>query len=257
MATKSVGVSPRQCKPGKTLIDRTAPCSVDGCDKLVISSRGWCSMHYQRWLRTGDHTHSRMDRDQTGKPCKADGCERKSGYKGYCQMHFLRVKQFGDPQIVSGNGQRGRCERWISIYSAYEGDDCLAWPYAAGENGRSMVAWRGKNTTAPRAMCIAAHGEPPTDKHQAAHSCGNGHTGCLNPRHLRWATPQENEADKILHGTIRRGDKINTAKLDCHKVREIRKIGRSVPPVDLAERYGVTKSCISQIILRRSWAWLD
>jgi hypothetical protein len=56
---------------------------------------------------------------------------------------------------------------------------------------------------ATRVMCKLAHGPAPTPKHHAAHSCGKGHEACINPKHLRWATPRENAADAKLHGTFK------------------------------------------------------
>lgn len=50
-------------------------------------------------------------------------------------------------------------------------------------------------------MCQKAHGDPPSPKHDAAHSCGRGHEGCVNPNHLSWKTKKQNQADRITHGT--------------------------------------------------------
>lgn len=54
---------------------------------------------------------------------------------------------------------------------------------------------------AHRLMCVFVNGDCPPDKNEAAHSCGN--RKCVNPAHLRWATYEENGADKIIHGTNR------------------------------------------------------
>lgn len=120
------------------------------------------------------------------------------------------------------------------------------------------MLFKGKGVSAPRVMCILAHGEPPTAKHETAHSCGNGHKGCMNPRHLSWKTAVENAADMETHGTRRKGTEINTNKLTQSDVTEIR--SRPVRRGDLAElsdEFGVTKSTISDIRLRKTWAWLE
>ena len=232
-------------------------CLFDGCDRQCGepgSGRGYCPKHYLRLRRHGDPAVSKINRDQTGRPCAFEGCERPSGQKGYCTTHGGRLRRHGDPAVASVTG-RYRCGvDWIERNAGYTGDDCLRWPFAVSDLGRGTVVWSGKTIPASRAMCLAAHGEPPTPEHHAAHACGKGHDRCCNPRHLRWATPQENEADKLAHGTLRRGSDINTSKLTADDVRAIRASGENGKV--LADRYGVSTTAISMVRRRRSWAWL-
>ena len=92
-------------------------------------------------------------------------------------------------------------------------------------------------------MCELAHGEAPP-RYEAAHSCGRGHLGCVNPRHLRWATSKENKADMIVHGT-------RPAKLSAEQVRTIR-LG-AVPLADLAHRFGVSLNHIYAVAGGKHW----
>ena len=234
-------------------------CKFDGCDRLAGvpgSGRGYCTKHYLRLRRNGDPAVSKYDREQTGKPCKYEGCERSSGFKGFCSLHGNRVRKHGDPSIASVS-DKYRCKiNWIEENSGHQGNECLIWPFGVSDNGRGIVGFRGSNMSAPKAMCFVAHGNPPTPKHEAAHSCGRGHDGCMNPKHLRWATRRENEADKRFHGTLRRGADINTSKLTEADVKSIR-TDSEMTGVDLAQKYGVTPSSISNVRLRKSWAWLD
>ncbi len=92
----------------------------------------------------------------------------------------------------------------------YVGTDCLIWPYSRiGKYGAYSI--RNKGTYAHVVVCTIAHGKKLSMRHQAAHRCGN--TLCVNPQHLRWATPKQNCADKVLHGTDNRGEKNNMSKL--------------------------------------------
>jgi hypothetical protein len=232
-----------------------AICSIDGCNNpVLVKSRGWCSKHYQRWQHTGDPTLSRIDREQTGKSCSVRGCGKAAGYRGMCQAHYKRANRYGDPEAYHPDYLHVR--RWLEDHSDYQGDDCLKWPFSVGDNGRGTVAIDGVNISAPRAMCMLAHGEPPTPEHETAHNCGKGHEGCINPRHLRWDTAAGNHADKVLHGTIVRGEAVNTAKLNEDQVRYIRRLN-SISRKDLAEMFGVSVWTIWEIRTRRSWAWLD
>lgn len=57
-----------------------ATCKETGCDRTV-SSRGWCSMHYNRWYYA-----NRSPRP----PCKIDGCDREQWARGYCSTCYQR-----------------------------------------------------------------------------------------------------------------------------------------------------------------------
>lgn len=146
---------------------------------------------------------------------------------------------------------KGATERFLRSFADYGGDDCLIWPFARNEKGYGLAVVSGHQRGAHRWMCIIAHGEPPSTKHEAAHSCGKGHLGCVNPRHLRWATHRENSADRFVHGTDNRGERNGKTRLTADDVRAI----RAAPPhlAPLMERYGLTKHAVSKIRSGKRW----
>jgi len=145
---------------------------------------------------------------------------------------------------------KGSSERFLRQHVSYTSDDCLLWPYRTVPSGYGLAVIGGVQKRASRWMCILAHGEPPSASHEAAHSCGNA--SCVNPRHLRWATPGENSADRFLHGTDNRGERNGKTSLTAEDVRAI----RSAPPdlEALMRRYGVSKGCISKIRSGARWS---
>lgn len=75
-----------------------------------------------------------------------------------------------------------------------EETECIWWPYGKGSNGYGCMRALDEdvNTTASRVVCKLAHGQPPSPKMEAAHTCHNGHLGCVNPNHLEWQTKRKN-----------------------------------------------------------------
>jgi hypothetical protein len=120
-----------------------------------------------------------------------------------CGAHYQRALKYGDP--LAGGTPKGELERWLRAHANYSGDDCLKWPFGTKGNGYGHLAFNGRKTSASNAMCELAHGSAPSPAHEAAHSCGNGHAGCVNPSHLRWATRLENVHDAMRDGTTSRG----------------------------------------------------
>ena len=120
----------------------------------------------------------------------------------------------------------------------------LAFP---GENsgGYGAITFRGRLTGAHRAMCTLAHGEPPVG-YWVAHSCGQ--RDCCNPRHLRWATPKENQADKRSHGTVNSGERNGNSKLTREAVLLIkRRLSCGELHRSIAQDFGVAREAISSI----------
>src|SRR6478752_6927081 len=90
-------------------------------------------------------------------------------------------------------------QEWFESMLEYKGDDCVFWPFYKSERKERLGHYRceitrnGQRGPASRKLCIEAHGQPPEDWYQAAHACGKGHLCCMNPNHLYWATPKENQ----------------------------------------------------------------
>ena len=136
-----------------------------------------------------------------------------------------------------------------------ETDDCILWPYADfGGNGYPQLRLGGRTLRVHAEVCRRIHGERPTRRHQAAHSCRV--TRCINARHLRWATPKQNEDDKRAHGTHNHaGEKNPRAKLSAQDVAAIRE--RHQPRRNtqaLAAEFGVSDTTIRHIATGVTWA---
>lgn len=186
--------------------------------------------------------------------CTIPGCGKPHSARGWCESHYRRWRTFGDRFIdVPPRTPSGALKSFFEAALSYEEDDCLIWPYWTDRKGYAMFDLNGEHTYVSRAVCERTHGAPPSKKHEAAHSCGNGHLGCISKKHLRWATRQENEDDKIVHGTRMIGSMHGQAKLTEDEVREIRKLASNRPGTELAKMFGVSTSAINLILRHKTW----
>lgn len=125
----------------------------------------------------------------------------------------------------------------------HTGDDCLIWPMGRDDKGYGFLNFEGKSPKAHRLMLILAKGEPPTPKHQASHTCGNGHLGCFNPRHLVWKTNSENQRDRRKHGR-HKGAIGRYSRLTPQQIKFIQDNRGVIPIRKLAVMHGVKRGCI-------------
>jgi hypothetical protein len=154
--------------------------------------------------------------------------------------------------------KKSRCRDYFqNVVLAYTGDECLIWPFARNADGRARIQHDGRYCTVSRIVCEFEHGAPPTPRHQAAHNCGNGHGGCVSRRHLAWKTTLENAADKVLHGTVSRGESHGMSKLSESQVFEVLSMKGHFSQRKIAARYGVDQGTIKAIHNGKTWGWLS
>lgn len=144
-------------------------------------------------------------------------------------------------------------QQWIINALSSDTNDCLIWPFAKLKNGYGQIGTKAGTARLHRYICEKAHGAPPSSIHEAAHRCGN--RPCGNPKHLRWATPKENHADQVEHGTINRGHRHGQVKLAESDIPQIRASKSTFSA--LSRQYGVSPATIRDVIMRKTWAWVN
>lgn len=190
--------------------------------------------------------------------CTIANCGKPLLARGFCSAHYTQWRKYGDPEHRQ-IARRGEPVAWLREHVGHAGDECLPWPFRARTvKGYGQVVVEGKLTGAHRAMCALAHGKPPTPKHEAAHSCGNGRKACTNPRHLRWALPTENAEDKRAHGTDSTGERNGQARLHATDIPEIRRLVASgLRHAVIARDFGISRRNVSMIADRKTWAHVE
>ena len=241
---------------GKPIVVKGAikTCSIEGCEKLK-KARGWCAAHYWRNQNYGSPLALRSPPAKSDVCC-VEGCvSPPNGKRNMCNAHYLKWYRRGDPNAAPQRAGHGEPSKWLRDHVHYSSDECLIWPFAVGRDGRGRVS--DISPQAHRAMCILTNGKPPTALHEAAHSCGKGHEGCVHPKHLYWATPIENCADQIAHGTRIRGTDRHNARLSEEQVRQIRLLKGALSQAKIGARFGVHRETIGSIHRNETWSWLE
>jgi len=187
--------------------------------------------------------------------CTIPGCGKPTKARGWCAMHYKRWSISGDPHVLKRT-EKGAPKAWLQSHIKHDDNACLIWPFNRPKDGYGRIMVSKRCLLAHRVMCEIVYGPAPTSRHEAAHSCGKGSEGCVNPRHLYWATPTENQADRIKHGTSNRGERHGSAVLTERDVIEIRSLRGRLKQNEIAAMFGISRTCIRLIHSRKTWGWL-
>ncbi len=188
--------------------------------------------------------------------CKIDGCNKPVIARGWCENHYRRWKRHGDPETMVKTARGEALDYFLHTVIPYDGDECLFWPYVRHDWGYGVLHFEGRNRYVHRLICEEEHGPAPSPIYEAAHSCGNGHLGCVNRKHLSWKTPKQNSDDKYRHGTMTRGEECHAAKLTREDVKRIRTLKGKKSSRQISEEFGVGILHVNAIWRRDRWAWL-
>lgn len=183
--------------------------------------------------------------------CSIAGCENKHLSRGLCIKHYARLRKHGNTHRV------GTLKEFIDTYVlSYDGDGCILL-FPKRVRGYRDISIGGKALLAHRYVCEQRYGPSKGDNILACHKCGNGNLGCISPTCLYWGTYAQNSADRVVHGTDRRGEKQPKSILKEKDVLEIRSLHGYLKPAEIAEMFGVSREAINSIQFRRTWKWLD
>lgn len=169
------------------------------------------------------------------------------GWEGLYEVSSLgRVRSL--PRVVTGRDgvvQRvpGRIRKAPVLRNGYPHVSLCSRP-----EGRLKVA-------AVHRLVAAAFIGPRPDGCETRHLDGDKTNNVLS--NLAYGTVAENQADRVLHGTSNRGTRCGSAKLTEDDVREIRARAASETRAALASAFGVTSSCIDNVVRRTTWRWLS
>jgi hypothetical protein len=171
-------------------------CTEPGCDK-PLKSRGWCSMHYERW-RSAEHSGHVKPR----LPCSVDGCDDPVKAHGWCNMHYRRWLKHGDiggvaPLFIQGD-DLARFESHVTLTAA----GCWSWTGITNPDGYGVFSTGNRMRLAHR-WAYATFVEPIPEDHGLDHlchtqdlTCPGGraceHRRCVRPDHLEPVTSAVN-----------------------------------------------------------------
>jgi len=151
--------------------------------------------------------------------------------------------------------RHAKTEPWLRANVSYDGDECLIWPFGKDSLGYGRATAIGfKTRLAHRIMCEMVNGPAPEGKPVCRHSCGNGHLGCVSPKHLVWGTVLENSLDMQEHGTKQLGEAVPRSVLTESGVRKIRALKTKGWSYRLiAEEFNVSPGTIQAVVEGRTW----
>lgn len=137
---------------------------------------------------------------------------------------------------------------------------CWVWTASLRPNGYGQLKFRGRAGRKAHRVSWELHNGPIPPGASVLHRCDN--PACVRPEHLFTGVQATNMKDMDAKGRRKipglRGTAIGNSKLsesDVVTIRQLRNVeGRKLN--DVAARFGISYSTVSEIALGKTWGWL-
>ncbi len=164
-------------------------------------------------------------------------------------LRHRRSKSCGCKRSPKGTEFLERVKRKISINE----HGCWVWPTIKGRYAYSCMG--NKHTLVHRKTWELLKGPIP-DGLCVLHNCpGGDNSFCVNPDHMFLGTRRDNSEDRDRKNRTAWGESHGSSKLTAKEVVEIfEEFWTKRPPqAFLADRYGISRTVIGEIVSRKSW----
>ena len=159
---------------------RPRMCTIEGCERKHYA-RGMCTLHYQRARAAGPLEPL----PEKPKACVFPDCGLPVRSHGLCEAH-RQQRDKGRPLSPIKPKLPPEVRFWTFVDKS---GDCWRWTGYVGEEGYARFNWNGRAGNAHRMAFEMVKGPIP-DGMMIDHVCRN--RSCVNPDHLRLATPKQN-----------------------------------------------------------------
>lgn len=154
-----------------------------------------------------------------------------------------------------GSGRKNFCSDFCRFMSkVHQTPLCWIWQGSHDSNGYGIF-WSSlerRKICAHTASVLLVKREMIPEGLEVRHLCHN--KACVRPEHLVVGTRSENRQDSIRDKGHYIGENHSQARLTTDDVKKIRTlVAKGMLQKDLAEQYGVSKSTINLIALRKNW----
>ena len=130
--------------------------------------------------------------------CSVVGCEKKYHSKGYCKIHYGRVKRNGIPTSLWDIKIR-----FHKKYIPEPMSGCWLWEGSANEDGYGYISKKNIIVYAHR-VSWELHRGPIPEGLCVLHTCDT--PACVNPDHLWLGTHTDNVRDSVKKGRMNHSD---------------------------------------------------
>lgn len=194
--------------------------------------------------------------------CKTPNCVGQIYVKshGLCAKCYNKARYHGKIEVKGQSTMPTTLRLWANI-AIKNPSECWEWI------GQSKTAGYGtiydsvsrKRLLAHRVAWIDSYGPIPDGEGAhgtvVLHKCDN--RLCCNPAHLMLGTQADNVRDMDRKGrrvsSVRYGEKHHATKITADHVREIRESNDSKLDQHFADKFGMARSSVKQVRLRRTW----